>query len=280
MLIWGFNFVAAKYGLADFSPLLLMTLRFALVAALLVPFARRPRAKIGQIFLLSVTFAGLHFSILFMGLAGVDAAAAAIAIQLQVPFAALLAALVFKDRLGWRRALGMTVAFAGVVVIAGQPRVSENLGHLMLVILAAFAFAVASVQMKLIGTIDRYTLQGWMSLFAVPQLALASWLTESGQWQQIREASWSGWAALVYIAVMATIVAHGSWYSLLRRYDVNQCMPYTLTVPVFGVLASVLVLGEPLTLDLVIGGALTLAGVAVIVIRRPATTAPAPVSAT
>src|SRR3546814_3213789 len=61
---------------------------------------------------------------MFHGLKTVDAGTASIAIQLQVPFASLLAAIVFKDKLGWRRALGMAIVFIGVAVIAGEPRLA------------------------------------------------------------------------------------------------------------------------------------------------------------
>src|SRR3546814_2272947 len=75
---------------------------------------------------------------MFHGLKTVDAGTASIAIQLQVPFASLLAAIVFKDKLGWRRALGMAIAFIGVAVIAGEPRLAGQYLALGFVIIASF----------------------------------------------------------------------------------------------------------------------------------------------
>lgn len=269
MVIWGFNFVVIKVALSDFSPLFVTFLRFALVAVLLVPFVRMPRSKLGHVLVFSVLLGTIHFPLMFFGLSELDAATAAVAIQLQVPFAALLAALVFKDRLGWRRAAGMVVAFAGIVVIAGEPRMSASLGPLLLVIGASFVFAVANVHVKRMGNIDGFGLNGWMALFATPQLLVFTLLAESGHRDQIAQATWLGWGAVLYMTVLVTIVAYGMWYPLLRRYDVNQTMPWTLTVPVFGVASGVLVLGDPLTPALVTGGLLTVAGVAIILLRRP-----------
>lgn len=269
--LWGFNFVAAKVSLQDFPPLFLTCVRFCLVAAVLFPFLRVPREKLPGIALLSVILGSIHFPMMFTGIGGVDAATASVVAQLQVPFSSLLAAVFFKDRLGWRRAAGMGVAFAGVALIAGEPRMSGSLWPLTLIVAASFAFACASMQIKRIGAIDGYTLNAWLALLAAPQLFVLSLLVEEGQWHALTHATAAGWTALVYTALASTIVAYGIWYRLLRVYEVNQAVPFMLLVPVFGVLSGVLILNDPFTLTLAIGGFLTVAGVGVIVLRRPGT---------
>ncbi|PWC33721.1 EamA family transporter [Azospirillum sp. TSO35-2] len=271
MALWGLNFVVAKWALHEFPPLFLMFLRFALVAALIVPFFRIPRDKLAKVALLSVTLGTVHFPLMFTGLQGIDAATASLAVQAQVPFSSLLAALVFKDKLGWRRGIGMAAAFAGVAVIAGEPRLGNALPSLLMLLAASLAFAVASVQMKLIGAVNGFAVNGWMALMAMPQLLLLSLLLEHGQIDALVHSTWVGWASIAYMAVGVTIAAYGLWYPLLNRYDVNQTMPYLLTVPVFGVACGVALMGDPVTLSLAIGGLLTIGGVAVIVKRRPRT---------
>ena len=218
---------------------------------------------------MSFTLGCVHFSLMFTGLRDLDAAAAAIAIQIQVPFAALIAAVFLDDKLGWRRTLGMVLAFAGVVIIAGEPRVSGALFPLFLVIAASFMWAVANVQIKQLGRVDGFALNAYLGLFAAPQLFLASALLEEGQVQAVVNADWVGWSAVLYMAVMVTIVSYVLWFRLLRRYTVNQAMPFTLLVPVIGVLSAALVLDEPLTWRVILGGVATIAGVGVIVLRRP-----------
>lgn len=269
MLIWGLNFVVAKWGLTEFPPIFMIGLRFAAVAILLLPFVKMPRGKMLQILLLSFTLGCLHFSLMFTGLTGVDASAAAIAIQIQVPFAALLAAIFLKDKLGWRRAAGMALAFAGVVIMAGEPRLSGNLLPLLIVILASFMWAVANIQIKQLGAIDGFALNAFLGLFAAPQLFLVSAVLEHGQLQALRDADWLGWSSLAYMAVMVTIISYAVWFRLMRRYPVNQAMPFTLLVPVFGVISAALLLHEPLSIRVILGGVATTAGVAVIVLRRP-----------
>lgn len=271
MATWGLNFVVAKWGMAEFPPLFLMFFRFTIVAALLVPFAKFPRGKLLPIAALSVTLGIFHFPMMFTGVNGVDAATASLAAQAQVPFSSLLAAVLFKDKLGWRRALGMSGSLAGIVVIAGEPRLGDALPSLLMILAASFAFAIANMQMKTIGAVDGFAVNGWMALFAAPQLLILSLLLEHGQMEALTHATVKGWGAILYTALGATILAYGLWYPLLRRYDVNQTMPFLLTVPVFGVLAGVLLMGDPVTPNLAIGGLLTIGGVAIIVKRRPNT---------
>ena len=274
MLLWGINFAVAKIGLQQLPPIFLIASRFLLVALLLLPFAKRPEGQWGAIIAIAFTLGLLHFSFMFNGLKTVDAATAAIAIQLQVPFASLLAALFFKDRLGWRRALGMAIAFIGVAVVAGEPRLGGQYLALGLIITASFIWSIANVQIKQLDPIDGVSLNAWVAVFATPLLFGASLILEDGQWEAVRQADFWAYFAVVYQAVAVVVVGYGFWYWLMRRYQINQIMPATLLVPPIGVLSGVVFLGESLTVNLIAGGLMTVVGVAIIIIRRPKTTAP------
>jgi O-acetylserine/cysteine efflux transporter len=275
-LAWGFNFAVVKIGLGHWPPLLFVGIRFVAVAIALSPFLRRlPRGKLAQVAALSVTLGVLHFGMIFAGMARVDAATAAIAVQIQVPFAAILAAFIFKETLHWRRILGIAIAFLGVILIAGQPRFEGELGSLVLIIAAACVWGAASIQIKLLGDdIEVFNLNGWVALLAAPQTLLGSWLVESGQIEAVTTADWRAWSVIAYQAAFVTVMGYGVWYRMMRRFPVNQVMPFTLLVPVFGVLSGVVVLGDRLTGLMMLGGVLTLAGVAIVVLRRPRVIAP------
>lgn len=269
-LLWGFNFVVVKVGLQDLPPFAFVALRFTVSAVLLSPFLRWPRGNVLPLLLLSVTLGVLHFSLMFTGLRSIDVGTAAIAVQLQVPFAAILAAIAFNDKFGWRRLTGMAIAFAGVALIAGEPRFEGGIMPLVLVIAAACVWSIANIQIKHLGeNIEPLALNGWVSVLAAPQLALASLLFEDGQWQAIRSAHWLTWGSIAYQAVLVTMIGYALWYRAMQRYPVNQVMPFTLLVPIFGVASGVLALGEQITPMMIVGGAATIAGVGVIIVRRP-----------
>ncbi len=272
---WGINFVAAKYGLMYFQPLFFVALRFTLVAILLLPVVGLPKRKLLHLIPLSMTMGVMHFSLIFTGMRYLDAATSSIAVQLQVPFAAILAAIFFKETVGWRRLVGMIVAFAGVVLIAGEPRFAGNLWPLLSVIGAALVWATANVQVKALGDeFDALRLNGYIAILAAPQLLLVSYLIEGNQWPQVLEVDWRGWAALLFQSVIVAIGTYLIWYNMMRRYPVNQVMPFTLLLPMIGVLSGHVMLDEPITWQMLLGGLATLAGVAIVVIRRPAVVAP------
>ncbi|RFA27285.1 hypothetical protein CAI21_14675 [Alkalilimnicola ehrlichii] len=262
-LLWGGNFVAVKLGTETFPPIFLLALRFTIVAAVMVPFVRRPPRHCWKaVVLVSVALGVFHFGLMFMGIARVDASTAAIATQLGVPFSTVLAVIFFRDVLGWRRILGILVAFSGVAILAGSPQVSGAWGGLLIIVAAAFAWAVANTLIKYLGPLDPFMLTGWMALLAVPQLLLLSFAVEQGQLQSLLTATSVGWAAVIYTAIGSSVVAYTLWYSLINKNPVSQVVPFTLLAPVFGILAAAVILGEPLTLPLVLGGLVTISGVA------------------
>ncbi|MCG8354982.1 MAG: EamA family transporter [Kiloniellales bacterium] len=274
MVVWGLNLVIGKIGIEQIPPILLMALRFGLAALLIAPFVPRPHGHWREVILISTSLGLIHFALMFTGLKNLDAAVAAVVIQLQVPFAALLAAFVFGDKLGWRRALGLVIAFAGVALIAGEPRFHGEYGPLFLVLLATLMWSVANIQIKKLEGVDGMTLNAWVAILATPQLLIASFLLEDGQWAAVTNADWRAWGSVVYQAVMVYWIGYGTWLWLLRQYEVNQAMPFTLLVPLVGVAAGVIFLDEAFTLALAAGGLLTIIGVAIILIRRPKTAAP------
>jgi O-acetylserine/cysteine efflux transporter len=276
-LLWGVNFAIAKFGLDSFSPIFFVALRFSLVAILLVFVVGLPRRDLlTRLLPLSLTMGVMHFTLIFLGMAHLDAATSSIAVQLQTPFAAIMAAFFFGERLGWRRIVGMAIAFGGVLLIAGEPRFSDNPWPLLSVIAAALVWAAGNIQVKALGDqVDAVQLNGWIAILAAPQLLVASWLIEGPQWRNIPGAAWEGWGALLFQAVVIAIFTYWIWYNMMRRYPVNQVMPFTLLLPMIGVAAGAFLRHEDVTWQMVVGGLATVAGVGIIVIRRPAVVAPA-----
>jgi O-acetylserine/cysteine efflux transporter len=268
ILLWGFNFPLAKMGLGEVPPLLFMGVRFVVVSAILCPFTRLPRDKIVGVMILAVMLGGFHFGLMFTGIARMDASTAALLSQMSVPFAAILALALYREKLGWRRFAGMLVAFAGVALIAGEPRFGDDPVPLLLVLGAAFMWALANIQIRRIGSLDGMVLTAWLAFFSAPQLLVLSSVIEHDQWHAITHAGWRGWLGMLYGAFAIAIISYGLWYPLVRRYPVNIIMPFTLLAPVVAVASSALILGERLSWFSAIGGTLTILGVATIVLQR------------
>jgi O-acetylserine/cysteine efflux transporter len=162
----------------------------------------------------------------------------------------------------------------GVALIAGEPRLNGQYLALSLVITACFIWSIANVMIKRLEDIDGITLNAWIAVFATPMLFIASAVMEDGQYEAVRQANFWAYFAVVYQAVAVVVIGYGCWYWLMRRYQMNQIMSFTLLVPLFGVLSGVIFLGETLTVSLIAGGLMTIAGVGIIILRRPKITAP------
>ncbi|HKU95499.1 MAG TPA: EamA family transporter [Vineibacter sp.] len=276
MAIWGLNFVAVKVGVQEIPPILFVTLRFAFAFLLMVPFVPWPRDRWRDLLMLSFILGSLHFTTMFTASRYLEAGTMAVVTQLQAVFSALMARLWFGERLGALGWTGMAIAFGGVLLIAGEPSVGDRFWALGLPVLGCAFFAIYHARVKRIGTLPANVLNCWVSLLIVPQTLAISLVLEQGQVHALQGISWRGAAALLYQVVPMVIISYWAWYRLLYRYPLTRVAPFQMLVPLFGVLAGALVLGEPLTVQKIAGGAVTIVGVALVVLRpmrdKPATT--------
>ena len=201
-----------------------------------------------KVALISLVGAGIQYSITFTGLKGLNASAAIIIIQLEAPMAALLAAVFLKDIIGWRRAFGMAVAFAGVVILAGDTSVQGAWISALLVLIGAVFFAAGQVMTKALkGAVGGFQLTAWVSVFAFPQLFVISFLTEDNHWQYVQNADHVVWLTVLYLAFVMTALGYSLWYRLIAKYSINVVMPFILLVPFSTVISAVLLLDETLS---------------------------------
>lgn len=264
----GTNWVGSKVVVEHFPPLFSVSVRFVVMAILLVGFAKIVRGQMFNIFLVAFSLGVLQFGFMFVALdRSADVSSLAIANQLYIPFSVILAVVFLRERVGWRRTTATVLAFAGVIVMGFDPFVLTQLDALGLVILAALALATASIFMRRLEGVRVFEMQFWLSAMAAPQLFILSLLLEDGQWQALTGAPLIGYAAIGYGLIAGGIFFHAGWYYLLRRYPVSTVGPLMLLMPVVGVLAGVGYYGDVLTTQMIMGGLLTFSGVAIITFR-------------
>jgi len=270
-LLWGFQFVVIKVGVTEFPPLFFLALRFLAIALLLIPFVKRPtRQQLGPVAAISVFLGGLNFGLFYVGLGLGSGSMSAVAYQLATPFTILLAWPLLAEKPSLTTSAGVLLAFAGVVVLTAGLGLSGNALPLLLVVGAAFAFAVSNVLTKRHGPFDPLMLMGWSSLLTVPQVMLMSLLLEHGQLASLVTANERGWLALAYTIFIGGIIGFGLWFWLIARCSMGRIAPYGLLLPVFAVISSVLFLGDPMASQLIVGGLLTISGVAITQVRPSA----------
>ncbi len=273
---WAFNYIAGKVGVAHFSPLAFTALRFGFLLALLLPWLKPVPGQMRTVLKIGFIMGVVHFGLTFAGLAAApDVSSVAIMTQLYVPMSVIAGVWLLGERLDGRRALGCVVAFAGVMVIGFDPVVFEHPRALVLIAGASAVFAWASILMRGLNEVGVFRLQAWIALVAVLGLTPLSLVFERGHAQAFATAGWLTWAAPLYSAVGASLVGHGIVYWLLKRHPVSTTAPLMLLSPVLAVASGVMLWGDALSWKLALGGALTLAGVAVINVRLPRREVPA-----
>ncbi|MCS0501839.1 DMT family transporter [Ancylobacter mangrovi] len=267
--LWALNMIVIKLGVAEIPPMLMCALRFILVSALVVPFTRFPLGRLHGVLLVSLTFGSLHFGALFVALQSAEAGTSAVIIQLGAPIATLLACLFLREPLGAMRLAGLAISVLGIAILAAGPTL-PGLAPFALLVVSATAWAVTNLIIKAMPDVGPMAMMGWSSLFATPQLLLASWLVESDRWNMVPLAGWNGWFSVVYSAIGSSIVGYGVWYWLLRRHSINAVVPYSMLNPLLAVLFGIVLIGDDPSPVKMIGALVMVLGVALILRRRDA----------
>lgn len=267
-LLWAINMVAIKESVAVIPPLLAVALRYAV---LLVACALHLRIVPGRMRLILLT--GLIAGAIQFGLGGyafqvtTNLSALAIAGQLGVPLSLILAVVIDGERIAWRRTAGIVLAIAGVMTVVFDPRIADERLGILLTFGASFCWAVATLLFKRLSGVPVLTLYAWQAVVSIPALLAASFLLEPGSFAVLPHVPLSTFGWVVYSALAASLVGHAGLAWLVQRYPVTQITPYTLASPVMSVAIAALWYGTPVTPLMWVGGAMTLAGVAIITLR-------------
>ncbi|MDT8409453.1 MAG: DMT family transporter [Wenzhouxiangellaceae bacterium] len=263
-LIWAGNFIAAATAVTVLPPITFTVLRFGIVLVLLLPMIRLPQPGQWTNLLMACWCMGaLHFGLVFVALdRSTDVSSVAILMQVYVPFSTLLAVLVLGERIGWRTTSAIALSFCGVLVVGLDPIVLAQLDVLALVLMSAFFLALGTIFMRRVRGVGLFSFQAWNALLSIIPLGILALLLESPV-SVVAEMSWSSIAlpALIYSAVGASIIGHGTFYWLIQRHEVNTVTPFLLLVPVLAVLLGVLLWGDRPGPRILVGGAMVIAGV-------------------
>lgn len=249
VVIWGSNFVVMKLGLRGLPPLLFCAMRFAFTAFPMVLLLRRPALPWWRVAAWGIAQFAVLFGLLMTGLKlGMAAGLASIVMQLQAFFTIALAWALLREKARPVQLLGGAIALAGMGVVAWNLQQRTSLIGLVLLIVAASSWAVANVLARRLGPVNAVALASWASLYAVPPLLLLSLLLEGAgtDLRALREMDAMSWLVVGFQAYPATLFGFGLWAMLMRRYPAAQIAPFTLLVPVSGMLTAALVLHEPL----------------------------------
>ena len=263
VLIWGFNFVVIKIGLQDLPPIFFTALRFLFAAVPTVFFVPRPAVPWKLLCGYGLFQFALQFTLLFSGMKlGFPPGLASLVIQLQAFFTIGLAVILLRERPQAMQLLGALIAFCGMGLVALHLEAQATVIGFLLVIAAGLSWGLGNIFTKRIGEVDALALVAWCSLLAGPPLLIVSLLFEGPQriGDTVMQFNWVSAGAILFQAYPTTVLGFGIWSGLMRKYPAATIAPFTLLVPVAGMLSAAAVLGEPLQWWKVTAGMLVLAG--------------------
>jgi O-acetylserine/cysteine efflux transporter len=264
VIIWGLNFIAMKWGLESFTPFELGAVRY-MAATLPMVFLIRP-PRIGWRWVVGFgMFQGVaQFSFGFFALKlGMTAALASVLMQTQVFFTALFGFIALGERPSRPLLIGMALAAMGLVCFgmnfvgpeAGSAGGATLIG-IALTLCAAASWSVSNIVARMAQRAapgyDPLAFVVWscpapilafVALVAITEPAAGRWL-DASTWAALPAVAWG---SVAYLGWMATILGYGLWTRLLTRHPANRVAPFSLGVPVVGLAAGMLVLGEVVT---------------------------------
>ena len=267
--VWGTNFVVIRWGLDGLPPLLFATLRFAASALPWLLFVPRPRVRWQTQAAFGVLLGVGQFGLLFLAIQGhISPGLASLVVQMQVFFTIGLSLWLMGERVRPYQLLGLLLAVSGLGIIGLHLDASVTLAGVALVLGAGFCWACANLVVKQAGQVNMLHFMVWSSVYAVPPLLLLSLWTEgpAAIGTALSNAGPIIWASVLWQAVGNTLFGYGAWNWLLARHPAAAVTPMALLVPVFGMGASALMLGEALPGWKLGACALVLAGLATIVL--------------
>lgn len=247
-VVWGVNFLFVKLALQEIPALLLCALRFTLASIPAIFFIKPPRISFKIIVLYGLLMFALQFSFFFIGMqAGMTAGMGSLLMQTQVFFSMFFAMLFLGERISLWQTIGALVAFSGIGVVALHFDNTISLTGFLFIIGGAVTWGIGNLITRKNKDIDMIGLVVWGSLAAIPPLFLMSFLIEGSEkmMEAIYHTSWQGVFSLFYIVYISTLIGYCAWNWLLSRYSVITIVPFTLLIPVIGILSSVIFLGEP-----------------------------------
>ena len=277
--LWGGTFIAGKI-LAQSLPLMTAAFGRFFVASILLVFVavkmegKLPRLNREQILLTAILgFTGIFlYNICFFGaLARVPAGRTSLFVSLTPIVTAVLAVLIFSERLGVRRWAGILVALIGAIVvitrgdlIGGITDISQSLGLGELMMLGAvFSWAAYTlISRKALETLSPIVATTYGTLWGFVFLTIGA----IGEFKDVDwiHLDWRVWTSVFYLGAFGTVLAFIWYYQGIQTVGPSRTAIFTNLVPAFGVLFSAALLGEPILISMVVGGLIAVLGVSLV----------------
>ena len=266
-LVWGCNFSVIEWGLQSVDPYLMTVLRFLFCAIPLIFFMPRPEGISYRTLVLYGTLfgAGLWWVVNFAIHNGLSAGMSSVFLQFSAFFTMLLSTLLLREPMNGVHMAGIVIASTGLAILLLFTDDPSTIAGVGLVLLAALAWSLCNLLIKIKRPKAMLAFMVWTSAFAVPVMAALTIAIEG--WQPVRDLkdamTWQAGVSILFQSYVTTIAGYAIWNSLMKKYPAAEVAPLSLLVPVTGMLASAFFFEEVLAVHQVVAILIVLSGVGV-----------------
>ncbi|MGH1397590.1 MAG: DMT family transporter [Alphaproteobacteria bacterium] len=269
MLGWAGNTVVIKFITLEVEPFTGLALRFVIAALVFLPFLRMVgRAQFWVLLQICVCMAVLHWGSLIWAIDRLDASMAAILMQMQVIFAALIGRFFFGENFGWRTGAGIMLGIAGVAVLVGLPEETPSMSGVLGMVFSMFTIVIAYARMKAIAGVSSVNYMAHLYAIGIVPVIVMAFMFEAPLAFDWGAVDWRVLGRALLYQVFLVSGVHMLWQRLMGRNAMSGLPNLTLLLPVMGVAMAVVFLGERVSMPMVFGGVLTMIGVGIVLWRK------------
>ena len=259
MFFLGSAYPLGKFGLnASVNPIMFGALRMFAVFLCLIPFCK---IKIPQkkyyLPLLGFSIcmgAGVNMFLYLSLEAASILAPITIGAQLSIPLAIILSSIFLSESISFKKWILIFTSFFGIVLIAFDPKISEEIIATLLIFTMALFYGSSQVFSRYLKELDVKFTNAFMGLFGFIILIIISHFVEGNVFHQISNIETNGWLAVLYAGAIISIFGHMMMFYLYKFYPVGMVLPFYSLFPVFGLILTFLIFGEIPTVIMVTGG--------------------------
>jgi O-acetylserine/cysteine efflux transporter len=266
MFFLGSAYPLGKFGLdASMNPLFFGALRMGFVFLCLIPFSKIiiPEKKylLPLIGFSLCMGAGVNM-FLYLSINAVTLLAPiTIGAQLSIPFAILISSLFLKENISWKKWTFIFLSFLGIILIAFDPNILEEIYGTLLVFGMAFFYGLSQVFSRYVKDLDVKLTNSFMGLVGFLVLITFSQIFEGNVFDQIKSVETFGWFAVLYAGMIISILGHMTMFYLYKFYPIGMVMPFYSLFPIFGLILTFFIFGEVPSLITMFGGIIVITSI-------------------
>ena len=266
VFLLGSAYPTGKLGLNDsIPPILFGALRMAVVFICLVPFFKFdiPEKKyVIPLIGFSICFGVGANLFLYLSInASSILAPITIGAQLSIPFGIILSSIFLNEKISYKKWLLIMTSFFGIVILAFDPKVLEEIIGSLLICAMAFFYGLSQVFSRYLKDLDIKYTNTIMSFTGFVILILLSSMFEGNTFQTIKNISLESWLTVLYAGAIISLLGHLMMFYLYKFYPLDMVLPFYALFPVFGLILTFFIFGEIPSFITILGGIIVITSV-------------------